>query len=75
MFHLRGKQWEIHRIRSEINEPETYTFEKTQYEIVMKEIRVKAQEEMRKFLSPVICIYFIQISMFVWMQIILKFCG
>ena len=42
-------KWEIHRIRSEINEPETYTFEKTQYESVMKEIRAKAQEEENQF--------------------------
>ena len=42
-------KWEIHRVRSEINEPETYTFDKTQYESVMKEIRAKAQEEENQF--------------------------
>ena len=38
-------KWEIHRVRSEINEPETYTFDKNEYEAVMQEIREKAKAE------------------------------
>ena len=38
-------KWEIHRVHSEINEPETYTFDKKEYELVMKEIKAKAKTE------------------------------
>ena len=38
-------KWEIHRVRSEINEPEIYTFAKKEYELVMKEIKAKAETE------------------------------
>ena len=44
-------KWEIHRVRSEINEPETYTFDKTQYESVMNEIRAKTREEEKERLD------------------------
>lgn len=38
-------KWEIHRVHSEINEPKTYTFDKKEYELVMKEIKAKAETE------------------------------
>ena len=44
-------KWEIHRIRSEINEPETYTFDKKDYELVMNEIRLKAAEKEKYLLK------------------------